>query len=202
MQYRFPFPIAPDFSAAALIPHAGIAAAQGWLACCPDWPTETLVLSGPAASGKSHLAQLRPAGLLVWDLVDRPLTADNEAEYLFHLLNRVRAEGQQLLILSRDHPTLIYPALPDLDSRLRAANHITLDEPRDARLRTAILFKVATDHQLRLDLEVASYIVTRLPQTLEALRLFCQLALIQHAKATLSKLAARPLIEEVERRLK
>lgn len=175
--------------------------AQGWFARYPDWPTDTLILSGAPASGKSHLAALGPEDLQLWDLVERPLAARAEAEALFHLLNEVRAQGQRLLILSRQHPTQIYPELPDLDSRLRAANHVTLSEPEDDALRQAILFKIATDHQLRFDLEVADYIVTRLPQTLEALRLFCQLALEQHFKAELSKVAARPLIEEIEARL-
>ncbi len=201
VQYTIPFQVSPDFSAQALIAHAGIEAAQGWLARFPDWPTETLIISGAPASGKSHLASTRPEGLLLWDLVERPLTSREEAEALFHLLNQVRVEGQRLLILSRQHPTQLYPDLPDLDSRLRAANHVPLEEPQEDSLREAILFKMATDHQLRFDLEVAHYIVTRLPQTLEALRLFCQLALEQHSKAELSKIAARPLIAEVEAQL-
>lgn len=200
VQYTIPFTVQPDFSAQALIPHAGIAAARPWLGAEAQWPTSTLILSGRAATGKSHLAALATLAacdLTVWDLTTQPLQGMPEAERLFHLINHVQAHHGRLLILSRAHPTEIYPALPDLDSRLKAASHVNLREPEAEAQRQAILFKMATDHQLRLDLTTAAYISARLPQTLAALRSFCTLASQQHLKVKLSKIAAKPLIEAV-----
>lgn len=197
VQYTIPFAVRPDFSRQALIPHRGLEPAQAWLARYPDWPTSTLILSGPAAGGKSHLAAHLPAHVPVWDLSTRPLTNYSEASALFHLINEQQANRAHLVILSRLHPTQIYPDLPDLDSRLKAASHVRLHEPEDAAIRQAILFKMCTDHQLRLDMDVAAYVCMRLPQTLAALRLFCVYALEHHDKAHLSKIAARPLITAI-----
>lgn len=201
VQYTIPFTVQPDFSAQALIPHAGVQAAQAWLDGTMIWPTNTLVLSGPAACGKSHLAALTSLTIRVWDLVQRPLKTRDTANALFHLINECQAHQRPLLILSRVHPNHIYPDLPDLDSRLRAASHVQIEDPKEETIRHAILFKMATDHQLRLDLDTAAYISTRLPQTLEALWTFCARAAQSNFKAELSKIAARPLIEQIEAEL-
>ena len=198
VQYTIPFAAEPDFSAESFIPHGGLEAAQTFLAAYPAWPTSALILSGPAASGKSHLSAPLPATLPIWDLSVRPLENRTEAEALFHLLNEQKHQGGHLLILSRQHPTEIYPGLADLDSRLKAASHVAIAEPKDEAIRQAILFKMCTDHRLKLDLDVAAYVCARLPQTLQALRLFCERAALSNFKESISKIAAKPLVEQID----
>ena len=198
VQYTIPFTVQPDYGLAALVPHAGLAKAQTALASPQDWLAPVLILSGAAASGKSHLAAQVAAEVTRWDLTTHPLHARDQADALFHTLNTVRAHGGRLLILSRRHPNRIYPDLPDLDSRLRAALHIEIEEPKAHEVRQAILFKICADHQLTLDLETATYVLNRLPQSLAALRLFCERAMQSHLKARLSKVAAKPLIQAVQ----
>src|ERR1700761_8794737 len=48
----------PGYSAADFLPAPCNEAAMGWIARWPDWPNFALALSGPAASGKSHLAHI------------------------------------------------------------------------------------------------------------------------------------------------
>lgn len=196
-QFTIPFAHNPDFSVEALIDHAGLVDARAWLAAYPNWPQGLLVLHGPAASGKSHLAAGHTGP--VWDLVARPLSSRAEAEALFHAINHHRAHGEPLLILSRQRPAAIYPDLPDLDSRLKAAALATLREPKEEEIRQAIFLKLCADYQLRVDMDVVAYACTRLPQSLEALRRFCELAAQQATKGSLSKIAARPLVDAVER---
>ena len=199
-QFTIPFAHRPDMSAAALIPHPGLAAAQEWLAAYPDWPTPALILHGPAAIGKSHLAASFTDQDFAGDILDlspKALTQET-AESLFHRLNHLRAVGGHMLILSRTPGALIYPALPDLDSRLRASSQVALEEPKDETVRQAILFKLCTDHQLRIDMETAAYICTRLPQTVFALDAFCHMAAQQYQRQALTKPSARPLIEKIE----
>ena len=113
----------------------------------------------------------------------------------------MKAEGGHLLILSRTPAGGIYPALPDLDSRLRASSQVSLSDPKEDEIRQAIFFKLCTDHQLRVDLETAAYVCTRLPQTNEALDLFCRLAGEELRREALTKPAARPLIERCQQLL-
>ncbi len=198
VQYTIPFKVQPDYGLASLVPHAGLVKAQAALANPQDWLVPVLILSGAAASGKSHLAAQVAAEVRLWDLTTHPLHTRERADALFHTLNTLQVNGGRLLILSRRHPNRIYPDLPDLDSRLRSALHMEIEEPRAHEVRQAILFKICADHQLTLDLETATYVLTRLPQSLAALRLFCERALQSHFKARLSKVAAKPLIQAVQ----
>ena len=198
VQYTIPFTFNPDYSHASLISHAGISEAQVILSDPLNWPVPVLILSGDAAVGKSHLAAQVCQTVLQRDLCADPLKSRNQANALFHLINEVHAHDGRLLIMSRQHPNQIYPGLPDLDSRLRAALHFPLKEPVDGKIRHAIFFKICADHHFSLDLATATYALNRLPQSLVALRLFCEQAARTHTKAKLSKVAAKSLIETVQ----
>ena len=107
------------------------AALDGWR----DWPAGKLALTGPEGAGKTHLAHVwaaeadavfapraelagMAAAVIVED-VDR-LGGDPEAEErLFHLHNRVLAEGGRLLVTGRAPPAQWPLALPDLASRMQ-----------------------------------------------------------------------------------
>ncbi len=132
--------------------------AVAWIDRWPEWPAPALVIYGPVASGKSHLAAVwgertsaKPvetarlaeceadelaalAQHLVIDNVDLWL-GDRAAETtLFHLYNLMREEGRSLLLTMNMAPTHIDFAIPDLASRLRAAPAAAIQPPDDTLL--------------------------------------------------------------------
>jgi DnaA family protein len=164
-------------------------------------PQEPLLfLQGPAAVGKTHLLQaachavtaslylplgdlreLSPASLLTDLEAQQRLSLDQvEAvsgdaaweEAIFHLVNRCRASGCQLLFASRRPPSDCGVVLPDLASRLAGGVTWALPAPDDEQLRQILAFR-ARRRGLRLPAAVLDYISTRaqrsLPELLELL---------------------------------
>ena len=165
--------------------------AAGWIDRWPDWSAPALILSGAAASGKSHLmavwqeqssaASIDPQELplasaedlashgehLAIDAID-PWIGDLEAETtLFHLYNMFKENGRSLLLTMRSTPTAIDFALPDLASRLRAAPVAAIHPPEDALL-AALLIKQFHDRQLMIGEDVISYILPRMERSFAA----------------------------------
>ncbi|MEC9344189.1 MAG: hypothetical protein VYD64_10140 [Pseudomonadota bacterium] len=152
----------------------------------PDWPGPVAVLAGPVGSGKSHMAGIwaERAGAHVVDMsgLEEPGTATGEwsavvledarpggipETALFHLINHLRATGGHCLITSREWPTAWRVALPDLASRLRAAQLVELAEPDDELLRQVIV-KLFADRQIVIDPGVVEYLATRMERSLGA----------------------------------
>lgn len=154
----------------------------------PDWPARTLVLSGAAGAGKTHLAQVwaqrsgahtvaAPAlaqqleallqyQAVIVDDVDRLFGMAAGEQALFHLYNHIQQSGTMLLI-SALPPTQAVIALPDLRSRLRAAPLLTLQPPDDALL-AGLLIKHFSDRQLRVGQEVVDYLLSRIERSAAA----------------------------------
>ncbi len=167
--------------------------AVGWVDRWPDWPTPGLVLWGPPASGKSHLAEVwrsrsgaplvgldilhdhePPAILgerhcLAVDLGGRASIAAELQEPLLHLYNLVAEEGGSLLITAQTPPARWPVALADLSSRLRAMVAVSIDSPDD-ELLTAILLKQFADRQLAVGADIVSYAVARMERSFEAVK--------------------------------
>lgn len=151
----------------------------------PQWPSNTVVLAGPVGSGKSHLAriwaQLADAGIIAaadlanhqaGDLQGNLVVEDVAAgaipeEPLFHLFNRLRADGGYLLITSREFPVAWGLELPDLASRLKTAHLVELHEPDD-RLLAGAMVKLFADRQISVEPQVIDYLVHRMERSLEA----------------------------------
>jgi chromosomal replication initiation ATPase DnaA len=153
----------------------------------PDWPNRVMLLLGPEASGKSHLASiwaeqsgarstsahaltaaevpgaLATGALVVEDL--KPANLDERA--LFHLLNLAREDGAFVLMTARAPPTEV--ELRDLRSRLRAVPTVQLLPPDDHLFR-ALIVKFCADRQLAIDETIASYLTTRLERSYAAVR--------------------------------
>lgn len=189
---------------------AAVALIDRW----PDWPSHAVLLVGPAGSGKSHLVEvwrqmsgarrvaadslrqtdvpgLLEAGSLA--LEDAPGERLDE-KALFHLMNLAREQGSRLLITAAAHPASWGLALPDLVSRLRAAPVVELGPPDDELLR-GVLVKLFADRQLAVDEPLVSFLLTRMPRSLDAARLLVaeidRRALEEHAEVT------RPFVSRV-----
>ena len=88
---------------------------------------------------------------------------------LFHLLNLTRETGGHTLIASASDPAQWTVKLPDLASRLRALAVARLDPPDDALLR-GVLVKHFADRQIGVEEPVISYLMLRMPRSLDAAR--------------------------------
>lgn len=169
------------------------AQAVAWLDRWREWPSALLVVHGPPASGKTHLARVfaaetgaraiaaadlivdgAPARLahaapaLVIDDADTMMGADLE-EPLLHLVNALAESGCRLLLTAARPPARWPVRLPDLGSRLRAAPVVAIGAPDDA-LIAAVLVKHFADRQLKVEADVVGYMVKRMERSMEAAR--------------------------------
>jgi chromosomal replication initiation ATPase DnaA len=152
----------------------GNARAVAFLDAWPDWPASAAALSGPSASGKTHLARIWAArsgaaladartlrepmaGAAVVENCDSANSHDHEAA-LFAMLER----GAPLLLTGRAAPAQWPVSLPDLASRFRATVAFGLGQADEALLM-ALTVKLFADRQVL----VPEAVVTRLVQGLE-----------------------------------
>lgn len=181
--------------------NAAVAAVDAW----PRWPSPVLVLVGDAGSGKSHLcdvwrtnagASIVSAGDLDTNNVarlmqpgavaveDAPGDILDEAA-LFHLINLARESSGSVLITSSEFPSRWSITLPDLVSRLKAAQVASLGDPDDDLLR-GVLVKQFTDRQLHVEESAISYMLLRMERSFEA------------ARALVARIDARALTDRAE----
>jgi chromosomal replication initiation ATPase DnaA len=153
----------------------------------PDWPASVVLLIGPAGSGKSHLARafaersgapvvlassladedpvrMVGRGALVIEDADEP-GLDETA--LFHILNAARSRGASLLITADAIPSDWGLSLPDLVSRLRAAQPAFLGPPDDDLLRQ-VLVKLFVDRQIEVGASLLDLLLTRMERSFAA----------------------------------
>lgn len=81
-------------------------------------------------------------------------------EALFHLYNRLFAQGGRLLVSANASPTALPLLLPDLATRLASGPVYRLKAPTEAQLQ-ALLMERAQARGLRLEADVAHFIVLR-----------------------------------------
>jgi len=159
-----------------------------------DWPGGKMLLVGPPGSGKTHLAHVfaaqtgariltaaelptaDPAALaeapaLVVEDADRVAGEARGEEALFHLHNAAAGRGTALLLTAGGPPQRWGLGLPDLQSRMQQAGHLTLSAPDDA-LIAAVLVKLAADRQMALTPALLSYILPRIDRSLAFVRDF------------------------------
>ncbi len=192
--------------------------AVAWIDLWPEWPAPALILYGPVASGKSHLAAVwgeksNAACVQPDSLTDETIRhiasaakhviledADNlvgniEAEKgLFHLYNLFKEERRSILLTLVEPPVRRSFALPDLASRLRAAPAVAIREP-DEVLLASVLVKMFNDRQLRVGQDVINYIVLHMERSFEAARRIVEEA---DRKALIQKRGVSiPLVREI-----
>ena len=155
-----------------------------------NWPAGKLVLTGPQGAGKTHLLQiwaratgatvLRPRDLAKVDLTalaDQGALALDEASDLaaardletaaFHLHNMLAERQGQLLLAARTPVRDWGLTLPDLLSRLQAAQHVALAAPDDALL-AGVLEKLFADRQVRIPDTLIPFLLPRMERSLAA----------------------------------
>ena len=164
---------------------AAVAAIDRW----PGWHYPVMILCGPPGSGKSHLAavwlsltgarqteatSLQEAGV-PHDLATGALLIENagpgqvDERALFHAINLARELKATILITSQTLPAEWGVQLPDLASRLKAAELAMLDAPDDALLR-GVLVKQFADRQIAVDERTISYLLPRMERSFEGVR--------------------------------
>lgn len=156
-----------------------------------DWTGRRMILTGPAASGKTHLAHVwaasagarvvRAMDLAQWDapdLIDVPLAiedvpalrGDLDAQTkLFHIYNLILAEGQSLLLTGEGEPAHWGLELPDLQSRMQSSQLAALQEPDDALL-SVVMAKQFADRQLTPPADMIPYLIKHIDRSFEAVR--------------------------------
>jgi chromosomal replication initiation ATPase DnaA len=184
-QLPLPFAETPGYLAEDFIESPSNEAAREWLARPEAWPEGRLLLWGEAGCGKTHLLHVwakscgavilnggvlrgldgLPAGPVAVD--DADAVADETA--LLHLLNAAAEAGQKILLTAAQPPARQRIELPDLASRLRAAQAVEIRPPED-ELLAALLTHLAAGRQLTLSIPVRNFLLTRLPRTPAVLR--------------------------------
>jgi chromosomal replication initiation ATPase DnaA len=150
----------------------------------PNWLSPVTVLTGPAGSGKTHLAAIWKAASEA-EIIDAagigpdaigkassgPVLIDDigaepfDETGLFHLINAVRQAGTSLLMTSRQRPANWPIILPDLASRLKAATVAEISEPDDDLL-SAVIYKLFADRQVVVEPPLVGYLVSRIERSL------------------------------------
>ena len=150
------------------------------------WPNGKLVLVGPEGAGKTHLAHVwagdatakmitaqdlcaLDVGAVTSPMVvdDADQTAPDDETALFHLHNHLAAMGLPLLLTGRTAPSRWSTALPDLRSRMEAAEVARIDPPDDALL-TAVLMKLFNDRQLIVSPATIAWLTTHMDRSFSA----------------------------------
>lgn len=183
-QLPLPLPVRSEQGAADFLVTDSNREALRWLDRWPDWPGGSLLLHGPEASGKTHLASIWAARAGA-DVVAakhvsldraltlaRPLAIDDidgasQPNVLFHLLNTARAHGLSLLLVAKLPATAWTTGLADLDSRLRALPGVRLTAPDDALL-SGLAVKLFADRQIIVPDAVLAYMLPRLERSCAA----------------------------------
>ena len=176
-QTRLPLERVPDFGRDSFIVSPGNAEAFAAIDAWPRWPGGTLVLVGPAHSGKSHLAAIwaKAAGAAVFGPLDHTLPSDHAPialedadrraadEAMFHLMN-VADLGASVLMTARRPPREWTSTLPDMRSRLNAIHVVELATPDDAVL-SGLLNKFFRERNIRPEADVIPYLVRRIERS-------------------------------------
>lgn len=187
-QYPLALPVDPRFGAEDFLVAPPNADAHALVTRWPDWPDRILLLVGDEGAGKSHLAAIwaeqsgarvaRDAGEALDAAMadEEPVVLFDDCDALgtdetafFHLLNATRERRGHLLITAKSAPTLLWPSLADLASRLRALPVARLEAPDEATAKS-VLVKLLDDRQLRVEAGVVEFMARRADRSLGAIR--------------------------------
>lgn len=158
--------------------------AHGRIIAFPHWPDPVTVLTGPAKSGKSHLARIfaqRTAAVFAGiDDLERLATEGGTTPVviedvdrlgypeagLFHLINQSMREQRPILLTARDDIALWPLATDDVRSRMRRATAFVLELTDDIQL-SQMFVKLFGDRQVTVDPKTIAYLVARMERSTE-----------------------------------
>lgn len=194
-------------------------AAWAWVQAWPQgWLTYGGCITGPAASGKTHLLmvwkqrtdaanlhdamqaneqpliRVRERKHWVLDDCERWLGNVNAEEKLFHWLNAIKAVGGTLLLSCTRAPSELSIILPDVRSRLLQLPALPISTPDDA-LVAAVLRKQLKDRQLLVGEEVIAYVLPRIERSFAGVRTL--VTALDSASLARGKAITLPLAREI-----
>ncbi|VWX56448.1 DnaA ATPase domain-containing protein [Sphingorhabdus sp. 109] len=139
---------------------------QNW----QDWAHNTLILTGPEASGKTTMAaafEAESGGFCVDD------AANYEDTEIFHLWNRANEEQKPLLLLAAKPVADWGILLPDLKSRLAASLHLEIGTPDQAMI-DGLFQKYFAIRGLTISEDALRYLEKRMVRTYAMVRQLAQ----------------------------
>jgi chromosomal replication initiation ATPase DnaA len=187
-QIPFAFYTPTNFNPEDFIVSSANLAAFRTIESWPNWGqgsyANMLLLHGKHNAGKSHLAyiwqlksnakHISPEHIANTDnsanivLEDIDLICNQLDTEIFHLINRFYNSNSSILFTSTLPAQYLDIKLPDLRSRLNALPEVSIGMP-DEELLKAVLIKLFTDKQIRIDLEVINFIISRIDRSFDAI---------------------------------
>ena len=183
-QLAFELGHTPSHSEADFIVGEGNELAHGHIMAYPNWSGPLTLVTGPAKSGKSHLARIwteragaampevdqleelaRQGGTLPLVIEDVDRRGYDEAA-LFHLLNQSMRDRRPVLMTAREAVANWPFATDDLKSRARLAALFTVTTSDDIHL-SQMFVKLFGDRQIAVDPKVIAYLVARMERSPE-----------------------------------
>ena len=135
-----------------------------------EWTHHTMILTGPAASGKTTMAAAFEAETDGLFLDDAENYDDTE---IFHLWNRANEEQRPLLLLSAKPVSDWEISLPDLQSRLAASLHMEIGPPDQAMI-DGLFQKYFAIRGLTISEDALRYLEKRMVRTYAMVRQLAQ----------------------------
>lgn len=197
--------------------------AVAWIDKWPDWSTPLLILYGPPGCGKTHLSnvfmamtgalQLTPESIqdlnvtisgnsqrnFIIDANDINIFLKSNEEELFHLYNHISSIGGCMLVTAETPPINWHFKLADLSSRFKAGQSIGIGMPDDDLIK-AVLVKLFSDQQVKVEIDVIDYITKRMERSFDTARKFVKhantIALIEKRRITMA--LARRVLGDLE----
>ena len=120
-------------------------------------------------------------------------------ESLFHLYNDLTIRGGHILITAESHPVNWKFRLADLSSRFKASTAVEIVMPGDDLIK-AVLVKLFSDQQVRIEIGVIDYITRRMERSFDTARKFVMLAnkLALAEKKSVNLVLARQVLDDLK----
>ena len=169
-----------------------------------------ILLNSSAISTPTELLQAREISnyKLQFDLLDKKINQLNIVlenielvasrldleERLLHILNHCSSNRIPVLLTSNDFSSRAGFELKDLNSRLIATEHISIEQPDDALL-SAVLIKQFNDRQIQISPSLIEFILKRITRSMASIGSFVEE--LDRTGLKLGKSANRAMISEV-----
>ena len=157
-----------------------------WVDSFPNWPCQMLLVLGPLASGKTHLANIFTSNIyqakdLRYDdvhLMPRVFAVEDidevgvSEEVLFHLYNDAVQQSKNILFTAKAMP---FWHLNDLKTRMNTIPTVHIGLPDDMMMMSLIL-KGLSERQLDIQSGVMDYILRCIERSFSAAFRFVELS--------------------------